>query len=223
MPTVLLTGASRGLGLEFTRQYAKEGWRVIATCRDPKKADGLRGVAGTVEIQPLDVADFAAVERFGKKQRGETIDLLIANAGINPLRTMTAEHVEGDAWAETFRVNAMAPLAVAGALREPLARAGAKAIAIGSRMGSIALNEGGHYAYRSSKAALNMVWNGFARDNPAIIAVVLHPGWVSTDMGGASAPVTPPESVAGMRKVIAGLGKKDSGGFFAFDGEKLPW
>jgi NAD(P)-dependent dehydrogenase (short-subunit alcohol dehydrogenase family) len=224
MPTVLLTGASRGLGLEFTRQYAREGWRVIATCRDPRKAEALRGVPGTVEMHALDVADFPAVERFGEKLRGETIDLLIANAGINPLRTMTVEHIDGDGWAETFRVNAMAPLAVAGALRGSLARAaGAKAIAISSRMGSLAANEGGHYAYRSSKAALNMVWNCFARENPALIAVVLHPGWVSTDMGGASAPVKPTDSVAGMRKVIAGLTAKDSGGFFAFDGEKLPW
>jgi NAD(P)-dependent dehydrogenase (short-subunit alcohol dehydrogenase family) len=224
MPTLLLTGANRGIGLEFVRQYTAEGWRVIATCRDPGRAEALRAITGKVELHALDVSDFPAVERLGDKLRAEAIDLLIANAGVYGPRGMTAEHIDGDAWAETFRVNSMAPLALAGAFRGQLARsAGRTAIAISSRMGSIAANEGGQYVYRSSKAALNMVWSCFARDNPDLIAVVLHPGWVRTDMGGESAPVSPAESVAGMRRVIAGLKPQDSGRFFAYDGEALKW
>lgn len=225
MPTVLLTGASRGLGLEFTRQYAAAGWRVIATCRDPRKADSLRGVAGSVEIHALDATDFPAVGRLAATLGDVAIDVLIANAGIIGPRDMTPDAIDATAWAEAFRINAMAPLALAGTFRGHVARSGErKAVAISSRLGSMGANDdGGLYVYRSSKAALNAVWRSFALDNKALIAAVLHPGWVQTDMGGASAPVLPADSIAGMRRVIAGLKTKDSGGFFAYDGEALPW
>jgi NAD(P)-dependent dehydrogenase (short-subunit alcohol dehydrogenase family) len=225
MPTVLLTGASRGLGLELTRQYARDGWRVIATCRDPRKAEALRGVAGKVEIHQLDAADFAAVGRLAAELADVAVDVLIANAGIYGPRNMTVDAVDAAGWGELFRVNTMAPLALAGAFRAHVARSGErKAVAITSRLGSIGANDdGGLYAYRSSKAALNAVWRSFALDNKGLIAAVLHPGWVRTDMGGASAPVLPAESVTGMRRVIAGLTERDSGSFHGFDGEKLPW
>jgi NAD(P)-dependent dehydrogenase (short-subunit alcohol dehydrogenase family) len=224
MGNLLLTGANRGIGLEFARQYAADGWRVIATCRDPARAEALRQVKGKVDIHALDVTDFAAVERLGKELHGETIDLLIANAGIYGPRGPSIDRIDGAAWSEVFRVNSMAPLAVAAAFRRQLARGeGKTAIAISSRMGSVAANEGGNYIYRSSKAALNMVWNCFAKEHPDLIAVVLHPGWVRTDMGGDSAPVAPTDSAAGMRKVIAGLKKADSGRFFDYTGEALPW
>jgi NAD(P)-dependent dehydrogenase (short-subunit alcohol dehydrogenase family) len=225
MKTMLLTGASRGLGLEFTRQYAESGWRVIATCRDPKGADALRAVAGKVEIHPLDATDFPAIAKLAAKLDEIAIDVLIANAGIVGPRGMSPDAIDEAAWAEVFRINVMAPLALAGAFRRHVERSSErKAIAISSRLGSIGANDdGGLYVYRSSKAALNAVWRSFAIDNQGLIATVLHPGWVSTDMGGASAPVKPTESVAGMRKVIAGLGEAESGGFFAYDGEALPW
>jgi NAD(P)-dependent dehydrogenase (short-subunit alcohol dehydrogenase family) len=225
MPTILLTGASRGLGLEFTRQYAAAGWRVIATCRTPKKAEALRGVAGKVEIHALDATDFAAVGALATKLGDVAIDLLLANAGIIGPRDMAPDAVDATGWAEVFRVNAMAPLALAGAFRAHVERsAERKAVAISSRLGSMGANDdGGLYVYRSSKAALNAVWRSFALDNPGLIATVLHPGWVQTDMGGPSAPVTPRDSVTGMRKVIAGLTPAESGAFFAFDGEALPW
>ncbi len=225
MPTVLLTGASRGLGLEFARQYAKERWRVIATCREPAKAAELRAVAGSIEIHALDATDFPAVGRLATTLGDVAIDVLIANAGISGPRAMTPDAIDVAGWTEVFRVNTMAPLALAGAFRAHVARsAERKAIAISSILGSIGANEdGGLYGYRSSKAALNAVWRSFAFDNKDLIAAVLHPGWVQTDMGGASAPVLPADSVAGMRRVIAGLKKKDSGGFFAYDGEALPW
>jgi NAD(P)-dependent dehydrogenase (short-subunit alcohol dehydrogenase family) len=223
MPTLLLTGANRGIGLEFARQYAAEGWRIIATVRDPKRAEALRAISGKIEIHALDVTDFRAVEKLAAKLSDEKIDLLIANAGISGPREMSVDHLDAEAWGEVFRVNAMAPLAVAGAFLEPLRRGKAKAIAISSRMGSVAANEGGRFVYRSSKTALNMVWNCFAKDNPELTVVVLHPGWVRTDMGGESAPVVPTDSVAGMRKVIAGLKPADTGKFFDFTGEALPW
>ncbi|HEX3499998.1 MAG TPA: SDR family oxidoreductase [Stellaceae bacterium] len=225
MKTILLTGASRGLGLEFARQYAEAGWRVIATCRDPKGADKLRGVAGKVEIHPLDATDFPAIAALAQKLDDVAIDILLANAGIIGPRDMPADAIDEAQWAEVFRVNAMAPLALAGAFRRHVERSSErKAIAISSRLGSMAANDsGGLYVYRSSKAALNAVWRSFAIDNKGLIAAVLHPGWVSTDMGGSSAPVTPQQSVTGMRKVISGLTPAESGAFFGFDGEALPW
>ena len=223
MPTVLITGANRGLGLEFARQYAADGWRVIATSRSLEKAAALRSQGA--EVHPLDVADTAAVAALGRELQRETIDVLIANAGIAGPRGMKAEAIDAAGWAEIFRVNTMAPLALAGAFTAQVARSEQrKVIAITSRLGSIAANsEGGMYAYRSSKAALNAVWHSFALDHRELIAAVLHPGWVRTDMGGKSAALGVEESVAGMRRVIAGLGKAESGGFFSYDGSPIPW
>jgi NAD(P)-dependent dehydrogenase (short-subunit alcohol dehydrogenase family) len=223
MPTVLITGANRGLGLEFARQYAADGWRVIATSRALEKAAALRSQGA--EVHPLDVADTAAVAALGRELQRETIDVLIANAGIAGPRGMKAEAIDAAGWAEIFRVNTMAPLALAGAFTAQVARSEQrKVIAITSRLGSIAANsEGGMYAYRSSKAALNAVWHSFALDHRELTAAVLHPGWVRTDMGGKSAALGVEESVAGMRSVIAGLGKAESGGFFSYDGSPIPW
>jgi len=191
----------------------------------PAQAGTLRALAGSVEIHPLDVTDFVAIARLAAALGDLAIDVLIANAGIVGPRDMAPEAVDDAAWGEVFRVNAMAPLALAGAFRAHVARSGErKAIAITSRLGSIGANDGGGlYVYRSAKAALNAVWRSFALDNPALIAAVLHPGWVQTDMGGASAPVKPAASVAGMRGVIAGLTARESGAFFNYDGEQLPW
>ena len=222
MPTVFVVGASRGLGLEFARQYAEAGWRVIATAREPRQADALRGVAA--DVHALDVADLGAVRRLAHQLRDETIDLLVANAGVSGPRHMSAEEVDAEAWLETFRVNAVAPLALAGAFRRHVARSAMrKMAAVTSRLGSIASTEGGRYVYRSSKAALNMAWRSFALDAPDVVAILLHPGWVRTDRGGASAPVAPEESVAGMRRVIEGAGQPQSGRFFNYTGEEIPW
>lgn len=230
MPSILLTGASRGLGLEFVRQYAAAGWQVIATCRDPARADGLQAVsreaiAGKVEIHPLDAGDFAAVDSFAKLLSGLALDVVIANAGIWGPRSMAAERVDVAGWAETFRINTMAPLALAGAFRPHLERGTQrKAIAISSALASIGGNtQGGLYAYRSSKAALNAAWRSFAADHPQLIAAVLSPGWVRTDMGGPEAPLAPEESIAAVRQVIAGLTPAHSGGFYGHDGKPYPW
>lgn len=223
MLTVFIAGANRGIGLEFARQYRADGWRVIATSRSLDKATALRALGA--EVHALDVADFAGVAALARELQRESIDVLIANAGIAGPRGMTAEAIDPAGWTEIFRVNAMAPLAIAGAFAAQVARSGErKMIAVTSRLGSIGVNnEGGMYAYRSSKAALNAVWRSFALDHRDLIAAVLHPGWVRTDMGGKSAHLGVEESVAGMRGVIAGLGKGESGGFFNYDGNPIPW
>jgi NAD(P)-dependent dehydrogenase (short-subunit alcohol dehydrogenase family) len=226
MSTVLITGANRGLGLEFARQYARDGWRVIATARDPEKADALRRLGAGVAIHRLDVADFDAIAALGHALGKETIDVLIANAGImGPRVTPETVDREAEAWLQTLRVNTLAPLALAGAFETQVARSEQrKMVAISSGLGSIGSDTGGGmYAYRSSKAALNAVWHSYAIDHPEIIAVLLSPGWVRTDMGGAGAPLAPDDSIARLRRIIAGLSKADSGRFYAHDGKPIPW
>jgi len=227
MPTVFITGANRGLGLEYARQYADAGWRVVATARSPEKAEALRALGPRVTIHHLDVADLAAVAALGRELAAETVDVLIANAGVFEAREMTAATVPASAtaWERTFRVNAMAPLALAGAFHAQVARSEQrKMIAMTSRLGSMGANsDGGLYAYRSAKAALNAVWRSFALDHSDVIAVLLHPGWVRTDMGGAGALLDPEASVAGLRRVIANLGPSDSGRFYNYDSSPIPW
>jgi len=227
MPTVLISGASRGLGLEFVRQYAGSGWRVHATCRDPDKATALRAVTGDVVLHRLEVTEKASLDELTHGLNGTKLDLVIANAGVSGPRSMTPELIDRDSWLETLAVNTLAPLALAGALRRNLERGQQKKlVAISSRLGSISCNDdGGFYAYRSSKAALNAVWKSLAIDWRAagMICVVLHPGWVATDMGGPSADLQPQASVAGMRKVIDGLTPAANGHFFNYDGAELPW
>jgi NAD(P)-dependent dehydrogenase (short-subunit alcohol dehydrogenase family) len=224
VPTVLITGASRGIGLEFARQYAADGWRVIATCRTPAKADALRALRPAVELLALDVADLACVTALGRELAAEAIDVMIANAGIYIARAMPPDAIELGPWLESFRVNAIAPLACAGAFLPHVARSHErKMIALGSAAGSLSrLRYGGTYVYRSSKAALHAVWRAFAYDHPEIIATLLSPSRVRTDMN-PTATLAVEDSVAGMRRVIAGLEQKDSGLFFRHDGEPVPW
>lgn len=225
MPTVLISGANRGIGLEFARQYAQAGWRVIATSRSPGKAEALRALGPSVTVHHLDVADFAAIAALGRTLGRDSVDVLIANAGIGGPTAMTPDAIDIEGWGETFRINAMAPLVLAASFQPQVARSEQrKMIAITSRLGSMGANgEGGRYAYRSSKAALNAVWRSFALDHPELIVAVLHPGWVRTDMGGRDALLGVEESVTGLRRVIAGLCKADSGRFYNYDGSPIPW
>lgn len=218
MPRILVTGANRGIGLEFVRQYAAEGWSVLAACRDPQGADELCAVPGDVRIEALDVTDWPALERFAGRI-DKPIDLFVSNAGVG-----RADPLEPEAWLHVLAVNAVAPTLLARALADRIADGG-KAVAITSKMGSIADNEsGGAIAYRSSKAALNAAWKSLAVDwRGRIVVAVLHPGWVKTRMGGPNALIEPEESVAGMRRVIAGLGPEESGGFYNHDGAEIPW
>jgi NAD(P)-dependent dehydrogenase (short-subunit alcohol dehydrogenase family) len=231
MPSVLISGANRGLGLEFARHYAASGWRVHAACRDPDHADALKSLqlkanGSDVVLHPLQVTEKASIDALSLALNSQPLDLVIANAGVSGPRGMTPELIDRDSWLETLAVNTLAPLALAGALRRNLEKGKQKkVIAISSRLGSITLNGGGFYAYRSSKAALNAAWRSLALDwqGAGMICVVLHPGWVATDMGGPGADIKPPESVAGMIQVIAGLTPASSGRFLDYTGAELPW
>lgn len=226
MPTVMITGAGRGLGLEFAREYAAEGWTVLATCRDPTGATELKKLGGKVEIVSIDVTDFAAIRQLGKTLHGRAIDVLINNAGVIGTDRNLGD-LDGERWLTTLRINTVAPLLIAQALL-PNLKAGKdrKAVFLTSLMGSIADNSSGrYYDYRSSKAGLNAAVKSFAIDTKSdgVTAIVIHPGWVKTDMGGSNAPTDAETSVGGMRKVIARLKPGDSGEFFGHDGKKLAW
>lgn len=227
MPNCLITGANRGIGLEFARQYAADSWTVIATCRRPKEATALQQIDGDVRIEPLDVTDFAGIERLGRRLERVPIDLLINNAGIYGPRVVPYDCIDYAAWAEVLRVNTMSCAKVSAVFSRNVAWSRRKQIvALSSSMGSIGGNtSGGAYIYRSSKAALNAVMHSLAIDlrPKEIIVCVVHPGWVRTDTGGSGGMLDPFESVAGMRQLFERLTLNDSGKFFNYDGAELPW
>lgn len=232
MKTTLITGANRGIGLEFCRQYAADGWRVLACSRLPERSDSLNRLASQypelIKVHALDVADHVEIERLAQVLVDESIDLLINNAGIYPDSDKSGfGHTDYAEWVQAFRINTMAPLKMAEEFATQIARSRQKAIiTITSKMGSIADNgSGGTYLYRSSKAAVNMVVKSLAIDlKPlGITAVVFHPGWVKTDMGGPNALISAEQSVSGMRQVIGRLTMAESGRFFGYDGQDIPW
>jgi len=231
MPTVLVTGAARGLGLEFVRQYAADGWTVLAGCRNPQGAEALSAIGGDVHAYPLDVTSDESCAALAGMLAGRPIDLLVNNAGMarrGPRRTNVGlAETDTAEFAEILQINTIGPFRVTRALL-PCLRAGkGRMVAtVSSRMGSIALNVGGSsYAYRASKAAVNAVNKCFAIElaPEGFTCVVLHPGWVRTDMGSAEADIDADESVRGMRSVLARLTPADSGNFYNYDGAPLPW
>ena len=226
MPTTLITGAGRGLGLEFARQFADDGWTVLAGVRDPGSADDLRRIDGDVSPVPLDVADPASVAILGERLSGVPIDLLINNAGVYGPRQTIPGTLDYDSWREVFEVNTLAPMRVAEAFLEHVrASETRKIVTVSSKMGSIADSSGGSYFYRSSKAALNAAMKALAMDlqPEGFTVIVVHPGWVRTDMGGPSALIDAVESVAGLKAVIDGLTLSDTGRFINYDGSEIPW
>jgi NAD(P)-dependent dehydrogenase (short-subunit alcohol dehydrogenase family) len=220
MPAVLITGANRGIGLEFARQYSADGWDVIATARQSSpELDAL-----DVRVELLELGDLDSVAAFGERIDGP-LDLLIGNAGTyGPKEAENAEAARE--WSDTLVVNTIAPYLLARSVLSKVENTRGKLIAISSKMGSIDDNSsGGYLAYRTSKTALNSAWRNLALDvrGSGVVAAVLHPGWVRTRMGGSSAPLQPEKSVSGMRQVIERLGLDDSGGFFSYDGSTIPW
>lgn len=232
MPTALITGANRGIGLEFVRQYAADGWKVHACCRTPSAADALQQLVARhpslVAVHTLDLADLTQISNLAHALRNEVIDVLINNAGIYPDR---ASRGFGDtnpaAWELAFRVNTIAPMKMAEAFIDHVAASQWKRMVfLTSKMGSMADNSsGGCYLYRSSKAALNAVAKSLSIDlvRRGVLIALLHPGWVRTDMGGPDAWITVEESVTGMRSRIAGLTSAQSGRFLTYDGQEVPW
>jgi NAD(P)-dependent dehydrogenase (short-subunit alcohol dehydrogenase family) len=227
MPTVFITGANRGIGLEFTRQYAADGWTVIATCRNPIQPGELAMIPGTIEVHGLDVTDHRQVDRLAGELKGRAFDILINNAGVYGPRGMTSENMDYAEWESVLRTNALAPFKVATAFTDNVAAGKEKKlVTISSVMGSIERSGGGgEYIYRSSKAAVNMAMRSLSGDLAprGLIVAMFHPGWVQTDMGGPSAAIDAVTSVSGLRKAIAGLTKKDNGGFFNYDGTPIEW
>jgi NAD(P)-dependent dehydrogenase (short-subunit alcohol dehydrogenase family) len=223
-PTVLVTGANRGLGLEFARQYKEAGWQVIGTARDPDDARELEALGA--RVLPLDVTRQDSVDALAATLAGEPLDLLINNAGIFP-RVGKISEIDFDAYNRTLAVNTVGPVRVTRALLPNLQRGKLKIIAsLSSNLGSIAENERGNfYGYRESKAALNMFTKTLAAELGAdgFICIVLTPGWVQTDMGGPNAPLQPARSIAGMKAVLDKLTPADNGTFWSYDGSQMPW
>lgn len=220
MTTTVITGASRGIGLELATQAAARGDKVIAVCRKPS-ADleklGVRVESG------IDVSVAADVERLAANLSDVSIDLLINNAGI--LSRQSLDELDFDEIRRQFEVNSLGPLRVTAALRGQL-KDGAKVAIVTSRMGSVADNtSGGHYGYRMSKAAVNMAGVSLARDlkDQGISVILLHPGYVSTDMTGRSGNVDPSDAAAGLLQRIGELTPETTGTFRHANGEELPW
>ena len=227
MPTVMITGSNRGLGLECARQYADEGWRVIATCRNPGNAIKLASLKGELEIHALDISDHGQILSLADSLRREAIDLLLNNAGIFDPSPSHLVDIDYKDWENFIRINVMSPLMICATFSDHVAASNLKKIAImSSKMGSIEdNNSGGSYIYRSTKAALNAVMKSLSIDlAPRGISVaILHPGWVRTDMGGPNGLIDAPESVNGLLKVIKDLNLKNSGRFYSYDGSEIAW
>lgn len=226
MPTLLLTGANRGIGLEFARQFSAEGWEVIAGCRAPETATALAAMPGKITVERLDVNDAHAVEALAAKHKGHAIDLLINNAGISGSREPALSMGDPSQYLKVLQTNSVAPMKTTLAFLPHLQLArNSKVVTVSSRLGSMTYSTGGLYAYRASKAAVNAAMHALALDlkPKEITCVVVHPGWVRTDMGGSGADITVEQSVTGLRRVIGALTLADSGKFFNYSGEELPW
>jgi len=223
-PIALVTGANRGLGLELARQLQQKGYVVIGTARKPEKADELRALGAQVE--QLDVTDSDSVKALAGRLGDTHIDLLVNNAGIFP-HNNSIETFDFDGAENAFRVNSLGPMRVTQGLLPQLRRGGGKTIVqVSSLMGSIEANtRGTSYEYRASKTAINSFNKTLSVElgPEGFTCVVVHPGWVRTDMGGPNAHLTPEDSVRGLVGVIGGLSTEDNGRFFNYDGEPIPW
>jgi len=240
VPTILITGTSRGLGLEFVRQYAADGWTVLACARQPTASPELLALAAqhpsSVKLIALDVEDHVAIDRTARALADTPIDVLLNSAGIMGKGSFAAEGLEFgrfgtsdfDDWARVFRINVMGPMKMAEAFVNHVAGSQQKKIVtLTSMVGSVALNRAGSlYAYRASKAAVNAMMKSMAIDlakSHGIVATAIHPGWVRTELGGPRADIDAPSSVAGMRQVIAVLDPSRAGRYWVYDGSELPW
>lgn len=227
MPTTLITGANRGIGYEFARQYAADGWRVIACCREPARAEDLRAVKGVVSIHTLDVTDSASVLAAKAEIGSEPIDLLINNAGFIGQRAGKLGHIDYDDWSVTLNVNLLGPARVSSAFVDNvLASQQKKLVTISTRMSSLTECKAIDFlAYRTSKAAVNMMMKLAANElgPKGATVVLLHPGWVQTELGGPRATTPANESVSAMRAVLDKLRPVDNGRFINFDGSPIPW
>jgi NAD(P)-dependent dehydrogenase (short-subunit alcohol dehydrogenase family) len=222
--TVLVVGASRGIGLEFARQYAADGCRVLATFRQPEHGERLRALGA--EPLALDVLEAASRAAFLRRLAGERLDLAILSAGVYGPRTSTIEPPDPVEFDRVMRTNVLAPMVLIPALAPRLASPGGKLAVLSSRMGSTTLMGSGYgWLYRASKAALNNALRAASLElSPSgLILIAFHPGWVRTDMGGAGADLEVADSVAAMRDVLARANGSHNGKFLNYNGEHLAW
>jgi NAD(P)-dependent dehydrogenase (short-subunit alcohol dehydrogenase family) len=241
MRHVVVTGAGRGLGLEWTRQCLLRGDQVFAGVRNPDRAQQLGELKNTygerLELLSLEVTDDASLDSAFEavRARTRTLDLLVNNAGINSMSQDAGDsavhlrlgHLQAEPMLRMFHVNAVAPLMMAQRFLPLLQAAEAsRVVSVSSWLGSLAgKSGGGNYSYCASKTALNMLMRAFAFDvlPLGIISVVVNPGWVQTDMGGPRASSTPEQAVRGLLQVVDGLTEEDAGKFFDADGQEHPW
>ena len=228
---ILITGASRGIGLAMVNYCIEKNWRVFACCRNPYQAEKLLALAQmskeNVSVHVLDVSELATIQALSFELRNEKIDVLINNAGTYGSDKNSFGQVDVNNWLEAFMINSIAPLKMAEVFLEQLLMGSEKVIAcISSKMASMDDNaSGGSYIYRSSKAALNSVVKSMSVDlrDKGIKCVVLHPGWVKTDMGGSNAEITARESVTKLMDIIISLKPDDSGRFIDIDATTIKW
>jgi NAD(P)-dependent dehydrogenase (short-subunit alcohol dehydrogenase family) len=228
MTTVLITGANRGVGLELVKHYAACGDKVLACCRNPDAAKALQQVSGDVELIELQVTDATSVAALAANLRGQTIDILINNAGtLGPdYPDQTAYTMDFEGFADTLAVNTIAPVRMMQALLPQLrSSSNPKVVNITSQMGAIGLDMTMGFAYCSSKAALNkfMKLAAIELGKEGIHVCLIHPGWVQTDMGGPQADITPAESAKGIAHTIDKLDASTNGSFWKWNGEAHVW
>lgn len=229
MQTVLITGSNRGIGLELARRYAAAGDHVLACCREPAKAAALQALGGkNVTVCGVHVADGASVAALARQIGDRPIDVLINNAGMAgpAMQKQSLAEMDFDSWAETFAVNTMAPFRMLQTFRKNLAAgSNPRAVTITSQMGAIAWPYPVMYAYCSSKGAVNKVMKMASEElkKEGITVLLVHPGFVKTDMGGPNAEITPEESAAGIVAVIEQASLATTGSFFKWNGEVHPW
>lgn len=240
MPTILITGTSRGLGLECVRQYAAADWQVLACARRPADSVDLVALAAEypqrIRLLTLDVTDHAAVDRLAVALEATPIDVLLNSAGTMGSGSFARDGLafgsfgnsDFEDWEQVFRLNVLGSMKMAEAFVTHVARSEQKKIVtLTSMLGSVANNRiGGLYAYRASKAAVNAIMKSMSIDlakSHGIAATALHPGWVRTELGGPNADIDAATSVAGMRRVIDALTLANAGRFWVYDGSELPW
>lgn len=229
MPAVLITGANRGIGLEFTRQYLQQGWRVFACCRNPAAATELAKIAGdeALEVVQMDVTELESIDRVAAELKDIALDMLINNAGIFTDQGAPFGAFNYDNWLTNFKVNTIGPTRLVEALYPNLLKGRQrKVVCLSSQMASIsAAGRDGAYSYRASKAALNGAMATLARElvDPMIHFYLFHPGWVATDMGGSEAPIKPVESVSQMRQQIENKTPEGGALFLNYNGSELHW
>ncbi len=231
MATVLITGAARGIGYELAKQYAADGDRVYATCRNPDKADKLNAAAresgGHMTVHRMDVGDMASVKACAAEIGDGAIDILINNAGVwGGLATQVLENMDYDNWAHEINIMAMGPLRVIQTFLPNVRKSqNPKIVTITSQTSAHAYPKVAGYSYSSAKAACNRLMTMIARDlkSENIPAYLMHPGWVKTEMAGPVADIEPHESATGIRRTVANASLDDTGKFLTWEGGIHPW